>query len=212
MTVLLTASDKGAPLTPAEADGNILLLETRTGDGWFDNESKLYLRDGPSSADFQPFIGGIVAMRFISGEAREGFVDYHVKHEWKPGSMMYPHIHFGVQAQAAGTVRWGFEYTWANRKGSVKGHTKFHAEQTIYLEYALTPDDDIEHIVVEAPEGQGIPGDDMEVDAMILCRIFRDAAHVNDTFAHDVFAMNVDLHTETDRRSTPLRATPFYAG
>jgi hypothetical protein len=211
MSHLLTSAQKGGPLSPAEADGNLSLLETRTGDGWFDNESKLYLRDGPNSADFQPFIGNIVAMRFIPTELREGFVDYHVRHEWKPGTMMYPHVHFGVQAQAAGTVRWGFEYTWANRKGSVKGFTKFQPVQTIFLEYTLTAADDLEHIVVEAPEGQGIVGTNMEVDAMILCRLYRDAAHVNDTFAHDVFAMNVDLHTETDRYSTPLRVSPFYA-
>jgi hypothetical protein len=211
MSHLLTAAGKGAPLSPNEADGNLALLETRTGDGWFDNESKLYLRDGPNSADFQPFIGGIVAMRFISTEMREGFVDYHVRHEWKPGTMMYPHVHFGVQAQDTGVVRWGFEYTWANRKGSVKGFTKFQPVQTIYLEQAITATDDLEHIVVEAPEGFGIDGTNMEVDAMILCRLFRDTAHANDTFAHEVFAMNVDLHTETDRYSTPLRVSPFYA-
>jgi hypothetical protein len=211
MSELLTSAGKGAPLSPAEADNNLNILQLRTGDGWFDNESKLFLRDGPNSADWQPFVGNIVAMRFIPTEMREGFVDYHVKHEWKPGTMMYPHIHFGVQAQATGVIRWGFEYTWGNRKGSVKGNTKFAATQTIYLEYTLTATDDYEHIVIEAPEGQGIVGTDMEVDAMILCRVFRDGAHVNDTFAHDAFAMNVDLHTEIDRYSTPLRATPFYA-
>jgi hypothetical protein len=211
MTTLITATGKGAPLTPTEADANLNVLQTRTGDGWFDNESKLYTRDGPNSADFQPFIGSIPGLRFIPNEMREGFVDYHVKHEWKPGTMMYPHVHFGVQAQDTGTIRWGFEYTWANRKGSVKGYTKFQTPQIIYLEYTLTAADDYEHIVVEAPEGQGLDGTNMEVDAMILCRLFRDAEHVNDTFAHEAFAMNVDLHTETDRYATPLRVTPFYA-
>ena len=209
---LITLEDKGGqPLTPAEANQNMKLLDLRTGDGWFDNESKLYLRDGPNSADWQPFIGSIVAMRFIPNEVREGFVDYHVRHEWKPGTMMYPHVHFGVQAQSAGRVRWGLEYTWANRNGSVMGFTKFQPVQTIYLEYDLTTSSDLEHIVLESPEGQGIDGTHMEVDAMILCRLFRDSSHPNDTFEFDAFAFNVDLHTETDRHSTPFRASPFYA-
>jgi hypothetical protein len=211
MSSLTTASGKGAPLTPAEADGNFFELDRRTGVGWFDNESKLYLRNSEFSADFQPFIGRIPGMRFVATEMREGFVDYHVRHEWKPGTMMYPHVHFGVQAQASGTVRWGFEYIWARRNGSTIGNAKFSEPVTIYLEQALTATDDLTHIVVEAPEGQGIPGDSIEVDAMILCRLFRDAEHPNDTFAHDVFAFNVDLHTETDRMATPLRVSPFYA-
>jgi hypothetical protein len=34
MSHLITSSGKGAPFTPVEADGNLSLLETRTGDGW----------------------------------------------------------------------------------------------------------------------------------------------------------------------------------
>jgi hypothetical protein len=64
--------------------------------------------------------------------------------------------------------------------------------------------------VVEAAQGEGIPGTDLEVDGMILARVFRDGAHANDTFGQDVFGITVDLHTEIDRYSTPFRFPPFY--
>jgi hypothetical protein len=207
---LLTRAEKGAPLTPNEADGNLDLLETRTGDGWFDNVSQLYLRDTAESADPAPFIGGISLRRFIPGEMREAFAEFHIPHTWKPGTMMYPHVHFTILSAAAGTVRWGFEYCFARTQRS-NAFTRYQeTTATIYLEQEIAANSERTHFVVEAAQGQGIPGTDLEVDGMILCRVFRDGAHPNDTFEQDVFGITVDLHTEIDRYSTPFRFPPFY--
>jgi hypothetical protein len=46
---------------------------------------------------------------------------------------------------------------------------------------------------------------------MILCRIFRDSAHANDTFTGDAFAFAVDGHYQTDHGATLNRAPNFYA-
>lgn len=207
---LLTREDKGAPLTPTEADANLNLLETRTGDGWFDNVSQLYLRDTADSADPAPFVGGISLRRFIPGEMREAFAEFHIPHTWKPGTMMYPHVHFTILSAGAGTVRWGFEYIFARTQRS-NAFTQYPTSSTtIYLEQVIAANSERTHFVVEAAQGQGIPGTDLEVDGMILVRVFRDGAHVNDTFASDVFGITVDLHTEIDRYSTPFRFPPFY--
>jgi hypothetical protein len=210
MAHLLTATAKGAPLTPAQADGNLNLLETRTGDGWFDNVSQLYLRDTEFSADPAPFVGGISLRRFIPGEMREAFVEFHIPHTWKPGTMMYPHVHFTILSSAAGTVRWGFEYIFARTQRS-DAFTQYPATTTtLYIEQVISSNSERTHFVVESPEGQGIPGTNLEVDGMILARIFRDGGHANDTFNDDVFGITVDLHTEIDRYSTLFRFPPFY--
>jgi len=210
MTTLITATGKGAPLTPTEADANLNVLQLRTGDGWFDNVSQLYLRDTQDSADPAPFIGGISLRRFIPGEMREAFAEFHIPHTWRPGTMMYPHVHFTILSSGSGTVRWGFEYCFARTQRS-NAFTRYQeTTATIYLEQVIDANSERTHFVVEAAEGQGIPGTDLEVDGMILCRVFRDGAHVNDTFESDAFGITVDLHTEIDRYSTPFRFPPFY--
>jgi hypothetical protein len=203
-------ADKGAPLSSTELDDNWRLMQTRTGDGWFDNVSQLYLRDTEFSADPAVFVGGISLRRFIPGEMREAFAEFHIPHTWKPGTMMYPHVHFTTLSPLAGTVRWGFEYIFARTQRS-DAFTQYPATtETIYLEQPITANTERTHFVVEAPEGQGIPGTNLEVDGMILVRVFRDGAHVNDTFEADVFGITVDLHTEIDRYATPFRFPPFY--
>jgi hypothetical protein len=210
MATLITRAEKGAPLTPTEADANLELLETRTGDGWFDNVSQLYLRDTEFSADPAVFVGGISLRRFIAGEMREAFAEFHIPHTWKPGTMMYPHVHFTILSSAAGTVRWGFEYIFARTQRS-NAFTQYpETSTTIYLEQVIAANSERTHFVVEAAQGQGIDGANLEVDGMILARVFRDGAHANDTFAQDVFGITVDLHTEIDRYSTPFRFPPFY--
>jgi hypothetical protein len=203
---LVLRGQKGAPLTFAELDQNF----ERTGDGWFDNVSQLYLRDTESSADPANFIGGISLRRFIAGEMREAFAEFHIPHIWKPGTMMYPHVHFTLLSSAAGTVRWGFEYCFARTHRSASHFRYQETTATIYLEHEIPANSERVHFVVEAAEGQGIPGADLEVDGMVLCRVFRDGAHANDTFPGEVFGITVDLHTETDRIATPFRFPPFY--
>jgi hypothetical protein len=207
---LITSAGKGAPLSPNEADGNLSLLETRTGDGWFDNVSQLYLRDTEFSADPAPFIGNIPLRRFIPGEMREAFAEFHVPHTWKPGTMMYPHVHFTVLSAAAGTVRWGFEYAFARTQRSSGFFRYPETTETIFIEQVVPANSERIHFVCEAPENEGIPGTDLEVDGMFIVRLFRDGGHANDTFNADVFGITVDLHTEIDRYATLFRFPPFY--
>ena len=65
-------------------------------------------------------------------------------------------------------------------------------------------------MVNESTDGNGIPGLTMEVDSLILCRIFRDGSHPNDTFPDNVALLTVDMHYQSARMSTPLRTPPFF--
>jgi hypothetical protein len=47
---------------------------------------------------------------------------------------------------------------------------------------------------------------------MVLCRIYREGAHVNDTFADSIWGITADLHIEVDKASTPFRAQNFMTG
>jgi len=139
----------------------------------------------------------------------ECFANFHMGHDYIPGSMVYPHVHWSPNTTASGVVRWGIEYTWARRHDST-GQTHFPATNTLYI------DVDIEagghqygHMVNESPDGFGIPGDTIEVDSIIMCRFFRDATHVNDTFPDSAFLLSVDIHYQSLVKTTPSRFPPF---
>lgn len=203
-------SVKGAPLSVAEADGNAAQFDLKTRDGWQDIVSEFYVRDSPACPGTSPFIGGIYLLEFTPVDTLEAFANFHIPHAYKPNTMIYPHIHFGTQSNAAGVVRWVVEWTFARRHDST-GQVSFPATQTNVIEFSIPANSAYKHFVAESAEGQGIPGTNIEVDGMILCRIYREAAHINDTFDASVWAITSDMHIEVDRASTPSRAPDFYA-
>jgi len=207
---LLTSAAKGAPLTPTEADTNLTEITTRTGDGWADIVSELFVRDSAAAPIATPFRSGLVGWEFPPSEMREAYSNFHMPHTWMPGTMIYPHIHFSVQTNNSGVVRWGFEYTWARRHDST-GQIVFPTSTVTYLDFTVPANSAYTHFVAEVPQGQGIDGTNLEVDALILMRIFRDGGTAADTFPDGVWGLTADLHIEVDRASTPNRAPNFYS-
>ena len=202
-------SEKGAPLTFAEVDGNFAGLDTRTRDGWADIVAELYTRESPQSVMVGQFRDGMYLYELPPNQDLEAFSNFHMPHTWKPGTMIYPHFHFSVNTGDAGVVRWAFEYTWARRHDS-SGQTSFPASQTMYLNFTIPANSAYKHFVAEFPQGQGISGSGLEVDAMIMSRIYRQGTHEADTFPGNIYGITVDLHIEVDRASTPSRAPNFY--
>lgn len=200
---------KGAPLSYAEHDANVDHFDLKTKDGWADIVSEFYTRGGPASPGVSQFTGGIYLLEFSDTDTLEAFANFHVPHSYKPGTGIYPHIHFSVQGNNAGTVRWGCEYTFARRHDST-GQIAFPATSTIYIDFAVPANSAYKHFVAEAVTP--ISGTNVEVDGMFMCRFFREPTHANDTFAGSVWAITADLHIEVDRAATPSRSPDFYTG
>jgi hypothetical protein len=205
MATLITSVGKGAPLTPTEADGNLSLLQTRTGDGWRDNISSIDTRGGGNAPERNLYRDGIYLYEFSASQMNEVFSNFHIDHDYKLGTMLYPHFHFVTTNTGSGVVRLGFEYTFA------KGHglEAFPATTTLYRNFSVAANSQNIHFVAEMPEGQGIPGTGVDTDGVVLMRIFRDAGHTDDTFPGTVFGILADLHYEVDRYSTINRAPNF---
>ncbi len=207
---IITYAGKGSTLDTNELDGNFNDLATRTNAGWADIVSELYIRGGPASPTVTVFKGGIYLYEFMPADTLEVFANFHIPHTWKAGTMVYPHVHFVTTSNATGVVRWGFEYTLARRHDST-GQVTFGATQTISVDFTIPSNSADKHFVCEAPNLGGIPGTNLEVDAMILMRIYREGSHVNDTFADSVWGITADCHIEIDRAATPNRAPDFYS-
>jgi hypothetical protein len=204
---ILTATGKGAPLTLAEADANLSELDGRTRLGWRDNIVQVSVDpNNPNSATLNVFRGGIQAYTFFDGEMTECFANFHIDHDYAPGTALYPHIHWACGSSTSGTVRWGVEYSYA------KGHGQepFSEPVTIYVEQTSdgTP---YKHYVAEVSDAQAIPGTGIETDGILICRFFREGAHVNDTLECDAFVFCVDLHYQASQYATPRKAPDFFA-
>ena len=175
------------------------------GEGWDDYvvsglNSKTRGANDPTLAELR---NGIYLYAFtgVAG-VNEVYASVHILHDWKVGADMYPHIHWAHNIAApSGDVVWQIDYTIA------KGFDQetFSAPTTLTIQQTAGPQ--YTHQIIES--STAIPAADIEADAVVLMRIYRDSAHGNDTFANDAFLIQSDLHYESDGNRTNEKASPF---
>lgn len=162
---------------------------------------------GANAPTWTAFKGDIEQWRFSASTMNEIILaPLHILHSLKPNTKVYPHVHWASSGTNAGTVRWGVEYTFA--KGHQQGAgSVFPDTQTIYIEQAATGTA-YEHMVAEY--STGISSANIEPDSLFIARIFRDAAHVNDTCTDAVFGLMFDIHYQKSFWATKNKAPNFY--
>jgi hypothetical protein len=153
------------------------------------------------------FRDGLYNYSFTATALKELWMSFHFNHDWAPGTPIYPHIHYSpFTDEASGVVRWGIEFSYS------KGHGQdvFPASQTVYLEQTVEANSQYKHYIVETADSAALENELFEVDGIIQMRIFRDGAHVNDTYAGNVAGLFVDIHYQSDRDTTVNKAPSFY--
>jgi len=174
-------------------------------EGWKDNVVMLNLGQsgGVAEPDFINFIGTIKQWAFSASTEEELYVTFHMNHDYAPGTAIFPHVHWTPSDASTGVVRWGIELTAAKGYGA----EAFTSTTTVYIDQEAGGVDR-QHNIAEV--ASGLLGGDIEVDTVIMCRIFRDATHANDTYGADAFGICVDIHYQVDRNSTPQKNPDFY--
>ena len=127
---------------------------------------------------------------------------FHITHDVKPGSKIYPHIHWTTDGTDTNTVKWRLSYTLA------KGHDQeaFPVDATRDLEQAGSGIA-WQHMIVEVSDTAAI--EVPEIDTIIILRLERVTNDGTDN-TDDVFGIYVDLHYQKDRFGTPQKAPDFY--
>jgi hypothetical protein len=185
-------------------------LQSRTGSGWNDLVQDVKVNPGASNAPgLITYRDNIITFAFQPNSVNECFTNFHMRHDYIPGTMVYPHVHWSTNSTMTGNVRWGVEYTIARRWEST-GLRNFGPTQTLYIDAGVTTPSPYLHIVSESPDGMGIDGTDLETDAVIICRFFRAGGDVADTFDDFAYLLTVDIHYQCDHLDTPFRFPPFY--
>ncbi len=198
---ITTRSGKGSALTWPELDGNFTDLADRTAVAWAMDGLEPSVREGAGNpAELSVFRNGLVAYSYVPSALSESFANWDVPFEWKPGTDLYLAFHWSPgSSTATGTVRWGIEYTWAEVGGT------FGASVTEYYEQAADGTAYKHFQLVSTP----FPGGDAAPNMRFLIRLFRDGAHVNDTFPADAFLIGVDFYYQVSKFGVPSYLPPY---
>ena len=168
---------------------------------------------GANDPTWVTYRGNIRQFRFSNAVMNEMWFTYHMDHDYKPQSDLFLHVHWSqITADATKQVKWYFDVSYA------KGHQQapFIAPITTSVTQASSATQ-YQHMIAEvqlsavSPSASQLDSTTIEVDGVILVRIYRDPADVADTLTQEPFLHTVDIHYQADRMSTPNKAPNFYA-
>jgi hypothetical protein len=170
---------------------------------------------GANDPDFSNYAStGIYRYKFKNVAMTQLFNDYHIPHDYVPGTDIYIHIHWSqttVDSGAAGSpgnAKWYFDANYA------KGHDRgaFPAS-VVTVSLVQTASGTIrKHLIgeVQLSTGGQIGGQDLEPDGLATVRTYRDAADVADTLDERSWVHHVDIHYQSTNIATKAKAPPFY--
>lgn len=231
MTIVLIA-DKLTELTAAEADENI--RDLRDGDsrftpktkgtglkvdqadpdwGWYDLLGELHVYGDIGDANRIVYRGGIKSLQFALSDS--AYVDFHMPHDYAMGTDLFIHVHWSHNSTlvTGGSTTWGFEIICA------RGHDQqpFTAPVTAsVIQNASTTQ--YQHMIAETiasvsgGSGVAMDTDGLEVDALILCRVYLDSNDiiVSGGGVPEPFAHFVDIHYQSTGVPTKQKEPDFW--
>lgn len=176
--------------------------------GWKDNIVTLNagnMGDPSHSPIFADSGNGIWGLCFSDDNINYAYCDFHINHDYKIGSKIYPHIHWIPLSYSTGNVKWVFEYIFA--KGHGQSETLIGSTTSIVVIQAgkgLIG----EHMVAECSDSQAFIV--QEPDTVVRVKIYREGTSIEDTFYGSVIGLMMDFHYQSDRESTPNKSPDFY--
>lgn len=201
---IVTRAGKGSALSHVELDGNFTDLDGRTTLAWAMEGVEPDVRSGdPEGAELNLFRNGIYAYSYFDGQVTQSFANFDLPLSWATGTDIYAAVHWSPGNQTlTGTVRFGLEFVYAPVNGA------FGASTTIYIQ---SPADGTayKHYQAVNAEGDKFPGSMASPNMRFLVRIFRDGAHVSDTFTGDIFIIGIDFYYQINRFGTQSFTPPY---
>lgn len=131
---------------------------------------------------------GVYTYLFDASAEEELFFNVQLPHAWKEGTDIEPHVHWFPTSADTGTVRWGLEYTWSSVNGAFGNTTIIYtndpADGTAYKH--------------QLADFSAISATGQTLSSMLMCRVFRDAGNVADTYTGDAGLLEIDFHHRID--------------
>lgn len=179
---------------------------------WADLLGELVIRSaGTNDPAFNTYRGNVRQYDFGNTTMREVYNNFHIPHDYAPGTDIYLHVHWSCAAAASGNVKFSFDVTYA------KGHNQaaFAAPITTTVTQAASGTA-YQHMISEvqlsasSPSGSQIASGSIEPDGVLLVRTWRDPTDAADTANQSVFVHYVDVHYQSTGIGTKQKAPNFY--
>ncbi|MFA7247791.1 MAG: hypothetical protein WC169_11545 [Dehalococcoidia bacterium] len=132
---------------------------------------------------------GVYTYIFNHTTPNEVYFTAQMPHNYKEGTDLHPHVHWCPITSGTGIVRWILEYTISNID-DVFGNTSYSVMEDAGAGTAYT------HQMAEG--ATTISGADLTISNMMMCRLYRDATHANDTYTGSAALLEIDFHYEVD--------------
>lgn len=176
------------------------------------------LSPGASDPTLDVYRGGVRQFSFSNAQVNQVFINYHIPHDYVPGSDLYIHVHWsqivvdtGGAAGSPGDVKWQWEASYS------QGHNQAPFSVPVLPTLVATASAvQYQHLISEvqlssaSPSATQLDSDDIEVDGLILTRFFRDPADGVDTLNQVPFVHYVDIHYQSTGIGTKQKAPPFW--
>lgn len=174
--------------------------------GWNDLLGEFIVRtSGADRPTLATLFGGHQMLVWSRTALNQTTVNWHLRHDYKPGSAVYPHIHFRPTGNLAGNVHWRFILSATKGYGQTSG---IPAATTIDVIFPIPANSMGTHFVAEIP-APGWYTTELSWDTVIHCTVQRRADLATDTHEATVAAWQADLHYQVGRIATPARLPPF---
>lgn len=167
---------------------------------WFDNLAPMAQgKTAAGSPAMSAFNTTWQALKFIVDDGV--YLYFHINHDIKQGSLVYPHVHWSTGGTSTNTVKWQLDYTIA------KGHNQeaFPSTTAITVEQAASGTA-WQHMITESTNPFTAP----EPDSVVIVKATR-ITNGGSENADDVFGIYVDLHYLIDRPGTINKSPDFYS-
>lgn len=194
--------------------------------GWRDMLGEIVARGtGAANPTWTSFRGGIYGYQFASVTINEVWTQFHIPHDWLPGTPLYVHVHWaqnvvdtGGTAGVPGAAKWYFELSYADGYGTPGGAgDPFTAPLTVSVvqqgsttQYAHMIGE-VQCGVAGGAGGTMLDTSTIQVDGLILCRLYRDKTDPADTLDQGPFIFMCDMHHQSNGvLGTKTKNFPFY--
>jgi len=223
-TSIETANVSDSIIAPKTSGKGIKVDNTTPTFGWRDMLGKVIVKAiGANDPVWSVYRGTIYAYKCSNAIMNETWQDFHIPHDYVPGTDMYIHVHWtqnvvdtGGAAGAPGAIKWYFDLSYADGHGTAGGAadpfiaaiTQSVTQQGSTTQYG--------HMLAEVQftnaggDATHIDRAAISVDGIILCRTYRDPADVADTLDQQPFVLFVDIHYQSTNVATKQKSPDFY--
>lgn len=179
--------------------------------GWKDLLGPIHVKGtGNNNPTWATYRGNISQYQF--GVGKECWLEFHIPHDYVPGSDLYIHAHWSHIATnvTSGGVTWGWDVSYA--KGYNQAAFSATVNPTIQQNASTTQ---YQHMIAEvqlsssSPSGTQLNSNNIEIDGLILVRCYLSANTIS--AANDPFLHMSDLHYQSTQLATKSKNTPFYS-